>query len=76
MITRKMLFGEGNFSGVGNEHFFFFFFFFLWTGFLPHPQGLLKKVWGKGQGSPYMVGSKSKMKGGETFLARWGIQGV
>ena len=27
MITRKMLFGEGNFSGVGNEHFFFFFFF-------------------------------------------------
>ena len=29
-----------------------------------------------GRGSPYMVGATSKIKGGDTFMVRLGIQGV
>ena len=32
--------------------------------------------WGNRQGIPYMVWKTSKMKGGDTFLVRLGIQGV
>ena len=66
MITWRLLFGEGNFSGAGNGHFFdagrdSFPIYRV----SPQMVGL-----GKGQGSPYTVGATSKMKGVDTFLVR------
>ena len=50
--------------------------FWLLGGNLPTSTEFPSKVWGKGQGSPNMVGATSKMKGGGTFLVRWRIQAV
>ena len=55
MITRKMLFGEGNFSGVGNEH---FFFFLLLDGILPPSTGSPQKGFGEGTGQSIHGGVK------------------
>ena len=39
VITWKLLFGEGDFSGVGNEH-----LFWCWVGFFFHLQGFPQTV--------------------------------
>ena len=40
----KLLFGEGDFSGAGNEQ-----FFGCWAGFLPRSQGFSQKILGRGK---------------------------
>ena len=46
----NLLFGEGDFSGAGNEHFFI-------AGWDYPPSKMFPtKVWGKGQCSSYIVG--------------------
>ena len=60
VITWNLLFGEGDISGAGNEH-----YFCCWVGFFPHLQGFPWTVGlGNRQGSPYMMGAASKIKGG------------
>ena len=64
--------GEGNVFGVGNGHFFA-------AGRDSPPIYRVSpkcQVWEKGQASPCIVGATSKMKGGNAFLVRWGLQGV
>ena len=39
-------------------------------------EGFSAKVPGKGEGSPCLVGTTSKIKGGRTFLVRGVIQGL
>ena len=64
----KFIFGDGNFSEVGNEH----FFLGCWTGpvYRVSPQAV-----GSGEGLRQSIhgGATNKMKGGRTFLIRWGI---
>ena len=58
MIILKLLIGEGNFSGAGDEQ-----FFCCWAAFSPYLQGFPPKVCEKMQDSPYLVGTTSKIKG-------------
>ena len=70
VITRKMLFGEGDF--LVRELSFIFA-----AGRDSSPiYRVAPNVWRIEQSSPNMVGTTGRMKREGTFLVRWGIQGV
>ena len=67
----KLLFGEGDFSGAGNEQ-----FFGCWAGFLPRSQGFSQKILGRGKAFHTWWGQQSKIKEVGDFWIQGDTEGI